>query len=119
MPWRDLSAAQLLDRTPIPALITRVSGRIEFANLEAAALLGHKKSALAGRDVAEFRWGAKYARVLAAATRKGGFSQWQDEARYRGATAREIWVLETVVPVNQESGEVGCFLHFLQPLRSG
>jgi PAS domain S-box-containing protein len=119
MPWRDLSAAQLLDRLPIPALVTRPSGRIEFANVEAATLLGHKKSLLVGREAAEFRWGAQYARVLAAATRKGGFSQWQDEARYRGAAEKEIWVLETVVPVNQPSGELGCFLHFLQPLRSG
>jgi PAS domain S-box-containing protein len=116
MPWRDLSAAQLLDRMPIPALVTRLNGRIVYANTEARAMLGQKKAALAGCDVAEFRWGAKFARVLGAATRKGPFSQWQDEARYRGAGGKEIWVLETVVPVNQASGEVGCFLHFLQPL---
>ena len=101
---------------PIPALVTRLNGRIQYANAEARALLGQKKSELAGRDVAELRWGAKFARVLGAATRKGSFLQWQDEARYRGAGGREIWVLETVVPVDQPSGEVGCFLHFLQPL---
>jgi len=117
MPWRDLSAAQLLDRMPIPALVARPNGRIDYVNAEAAALLGEKKAALPGREVAEFRWGAKYARVLGAAMRKGAFSQWQDEARYRGADGREIWVLETVVPVNQPSGEVGCFIHFLQLLR--
>jgi PAS domain S-box-containing protein len=117
MPWRDLSAAQLLDRMPIPALVTRMNGHIEYANSEARALLGQKKAALAGRDISDFRWGANFARVLAAATRKGAFSQWQDEARYRDASGREIWVLETVVPVNQVSGEVGSLLHFLQPLR--
>src|SRR5882724_1778715 len=98
MPWRDLSAAQLLDRMPIPVLVTRLSGHIDYANGEARTLLGQKKAALAGRDVAEFRWGAKFARVLGAATRKGGFFQWQDEARYRGAGGKEVWVLETVVP---------------------
>jgi len=101
---------------PIPALVTRPNGRIEYANLEARTLLGLKKMALTGRDIADFRWGAKYARVLGAATRKGAFSQWQDEARYSGPGASEVWVLETVVPVNQPSDEVGCFLHFLQPL---
>jgi PAS domain S-box-containing protein len=119
VPWRDLSAAQLLDRMPIPVLVTRPNGRIEYANGEARTLLGQKKAALAGRDVADFRWGAKFARVLAAATRKGAFSQWQDEARYRGAGGREVWVLETVVPVDEDDGKVGCFLHFLQPLAAG
>jgi PAS domain S-box-containing protein len=117
LPWRDLSAAQLLDRVPVATLVARPNGRIEFANLEAAALLGQRKTALSGRDVGEFRWGAKYARVLAASTRKGTFPQWQDEARYRAAGGKELWVMETVVPVSQASGEVGCFLHFLQPLR--
>ena len=100
----------------MPALVTRPNGRIQFANLEARALLGLKKTAVAGRDIGEFRWGAKFARVLAAATHKGAFSQWQDEARYSGPGASEVWVLETVVPVNQPTGEVGCFLHFLQRL---
>ena len=101
---------------PIPALVTRPNGRIEYANTEARTLLGLKKMALAGRDVGEFRWGAKFSRVLGAATRKSGFSQWQDEARYRAAGGREVWVLETVVPVNEDAGKVGCFLHFLQLL---
>ncbi|HXJ09489.1 MAG TPA: PAS domain-containing protein [Burkholderiales bacterium] len=119
MPWRDLSAAQLLDRMPVPVFVTRPNGRIEYANLEARTLVGVKKAAVAGRDIVEFRWGAKFARILAAATRKGTFSQWQDEARYRGAGGREVWVLETVVPVEEDSGKVGCFLHFLQPLAGG
>jgi len=104
---------------PIPVLVTRPSGRIDYANGEARALLGQKKAALAGRDVAEFRWGAKFSRVLGAATRKSGFSQWQDEARYSGPGASEVWVLETVVPVEDQAGKVGCFLHFLQPLAAG
>ena len=104
---------------PVPVFVTRPSGRIEYANLEARTLVGVKKAAVAGRDIVEFRWGAKFARILAAATRKGTFSQWQDEARYRGAGGREVWVLETVVPVEEDSGKVGCFLHFLQPLAGG
>jgi PAS domain S-box-containing protein len=119
MPWRDLSSPQLLDRMPLAALVTRLDGRIEYANPEACALLAADNAAsLSGRDVTEFRWGAQFLRVLAgAAARRNGFKQWQDEARYRSLRGHELWVLETMVPVNEASGEVACFLHFLQPLR--
>ena len=119
MPWRDLTSAQLLDRMPIAAVVTRLDGRIEYANPEACALLAADDFAvLSGQDIAAFRWGAQFLRVLAgAAARKNGFRQWQDEARYRSLRGVELWVLETMVPVNDAAGEVGCFLHFLQPLR--
>jgi PAS domain S-box-containing protein len=119
VPWRDLSSSQLIDRIPLAVLVTRLDGRIEYANPQANALLeARSRRALHGRDVTEFRWGADFRRVVAgAAPRSPGYAQWQDEARYRTVRGEEVWVLETMVPVNDASGEVGCFLHFLQRLR--
>jgi hypothetical protein len=30
-----------------------------------------------------------------------------------------VWVLETMIPVQDAEGEVACFIHFLEELRSG
>jgi PAS domain S-box-containing protein len=121
VPWRDLSSSQLIDRIPLAVLVTRLDGRIEYANPQANALLeARTRRALHGRDVTEFRWGADFRRVLAgSATRKTGFAQWQDEARYRGSRGKEVWVLETMIPVHNAGGEIGCFIHFLQELTGG
>jgi len=121
VPWRDLSSSQLIDRIPLAVLITRLDGRIEYANAQANALLeARSRRALHGRDVTEFRWGADFRRVVGgAAPRAAGFQQWQDEARYRSTRGKEVWVLETMVPVRDAEGEVGCFIHFLEELRGG
>jgi PAS domain-containing protein len=121
VPWRDLSSSQLIDRIPLAVLVTRLDGRIEYANPQANALLeARSRRALHGRDIKEFRWGASFRRALAgSALRKTGFAQWQDDARYRSSRGKEVWVLETMVPVQGSAGEVGCFIHFLQELPGG
>ncbi len=118
MPWRDLSSSQLIDRIPLAVLVTRLDGRIEYANPQAGALLEARgRRVLHGRDVTEFRWGANFRRVVGgSAPAAAGFAQWQDEARYRTSRGREVWVLETMIPVKDTAGGVGCFIHFLLPL---
>lgn len=121
MPWRDLSSSQLIDRIPLAVLVTRLNGRIEYANPQANALLeARSRRALHGRDVTDFRWGADFRRVVAgSAPRPAGFAQWQDDARYRTSRGKEVWVLETMVPVQDADGKVACFIHFLQELPAG
>jgi PAS domain S-box-containing protein len=121
VPWRDLSSSQLIDRIPLAVLVTRLDGRIQYANPQANALLEARgRRALHGRDVTEFRWGADFRRVVAgSAPRAAGFAQWQDDARYRTSKGKEVWVLETMIPVQDAEGEVACFIHFLEELRGG
>ena len=118
MPWRDLTPSQLIDRIPLAVLITRLDGRIEYANPQANTLLeARSRRALHGRDVTEFRWGADFRRVVGGSSPSAaGFKQWQDEARYRTSRGKEVWVLETMVPVQDDEGVVACFIHFLQQL---
>jgi PAS domain S-box-containing protein len=121
VPWRDLSSSQLIDRIPLAVLVTRLDGRIEYANPQANTLLeARSRRALHGRDVTEFRWGADFRRVVGGSARRAaGFVQWQDDARYRTSRGKEVWVLETMIPVRDAEGEIGCFIHFLQELPGG
>ncbi len=121
MPWRDLSPTQLLDRIPLAVLVTRLNGRIQYANPQAHELLELRgRRALYDREVKKYRWGASFRRVVGGAVpRAAGFAQWQDESRYRTSRGKEVWVLETVVPVRDRKGGVGCFIHFLQELPAG
>jgi PAS domain S-box-containing protein len=118
VPWRDLSSSQLIDRMPLAVLVTRLDGRIEYANPQANTLLeARSRRALYGRDVTEFRWGADFRRVVGGSSPStAGFKQWQDEARYRTTRGKEVWVLETMVPVQDAEDHVACFIHFLQEL---
>jgi PAS domain-containing protein len=121
VPWRDLSSSQLIDRIPLAVLVTRLDGRIEYANPQANTLLeARSRRALHGRDVTEFRWGADFRRVVGGSVpRASGFAQWQDDARYRSIRGKEVWVLETMIPVQDAAGEVACFIHFLQEMPAG
>jgi len=105
---------------PLAVLVTRLNGRIEYANPQANVLLESKsRRALHGRDVTEFRWGADFRRVVGGSARRAGILQWQDEARYRTSRGKEVWVLETMTPVHEANGKIGCFIHFLQELPRG
>jgi PAS domain S-box-containing protein len=121
VPWRDLTPTQLIDRIPLAVIVTRLDGRIEYANPQANALLeARSRRALHGCDVTEFRWGADFRRVVGGSARRtSGILQWQDEARYRTSRGKEVWVLETMTAVHDTAGEVGCFIHFLQELPGG
>lgn len=111
MPWRDVPLSELIEAIPVAMLVTRLDGRIDYANARACALLAPAGEALAGRDIGELRASARFLRGREAGGARHG---WQDEAEYAGPGGAALKVIETLLPLAAAEGGVEGFLHFLQ-----
>ena len=117
MLWRNLRLSQLIDQLPLAVIVTRADGSIEYANPQAGTLLEAPEDMLRERSIAEFRMGARFLRSLAPTPVKAEGPRWQDEVHYHTSAGKQIWLIETLVPVFDTAGERRCFVHFLQQRR--
>ena len=107
MVWRKLNLAAIIEQVPIGVVVTRLDGRIEYANPHFHALIEARNGALHGRDLATLRCDG-------AGPHDGGRAP--GESRLRTSTGGAIHVSEAVYPLHGKDGAVACFIHFLQDL---
>jgi diguanylate cyclase (GGDEF)-like protein len=109
MVWRKLGLAEIVEKIPIGVAVTRLDGRIEYANPYLHALLKESGEGLLGCRLATFRQSEPGLAPIDG-------EEWRGEACLRVATGGAVHVLETVHAVHDESGGIACRIHFLQDL---
>ncbi|HTQ77372.1 MAG TPA: sensor domain-containing diguanylate cyclase [Burkholderiales bacterium] len=111
MAWRDIGLAEFIERMPLAFAVTRLDGRLEYANPQLRALLGASgPDGLLDRPLPLRRLGGRAPSPLEDKPRRA-------ESLLCAQDGEQIQVAESACPVRDARGELAYVIHFFEDLR--